>query len=92
MPPPLGLNTKFFEHIEPKTFFLNFWGGGTPDPFFSRERTAPPHTPPHWRLRRLEPRVFGSAAPSQNPKYVSLPPVAALVDWLARLISGRAAE
>ena len=34
--------------------------------------TPPPHTPPHWRLRRLEPRVFGSAPPPlQNPKYAT---------------------
>ena len=64
-PPPLAWTQKFFEHIEPK-FFFNFWVGGTapsPDPFFSGEGTPPPHTPPHWRLWRLEPRVFGSGPP-----------------------------
>ena len=29
-------------------------------------------TPPQWRLRRLEPRVFGSGPPSQNPKYATV--------------------
>ena len=47
-PPPFGLNTNFLNTLNP-------------DPFFSGEGTPPPHTPPHWRLRRLEPRVFGSA-------------------------------
>ena len=59
-PPPLAWTQKFFEHIEPKKK-LKISGEGTP----------PPHTPPHWRLRRLEPRVFGSAPPSQNPKYAT---------------------
>jgi len=71
MPPPFGLNTKFFWTHWTKKFFLNFWGGGTapsPDPFFSGEGTRPPRTPPHWRL---EPHVFGSGPFSQNPKYAT---------------------
>ena len=62
MPPLWPERKKFFEHIELKKF-KNFWGGGTapsPDPFFSGEGTPPPRTPPHQRLRRLEPRVFVS--------------------------------
>ena len=62
--PPLWPEHKIFLNTLNQIFFLNFWGGGTapsPDPFFSGEGTPPPHTPPHWRLRRLEPRVFGSA-------------------------------
>ena len=55
-------------------FLYNFLGRGhspLTDPFFSGEGTPPPHTPPHWRLRRLEPRVFCSAPSSQNPKYTT---------------------
>ena len=51
--PPLWPERKNFWNTLDQKIFLNFWGGGT----------SPPHTPPHRRLRRLEPRVFGSAPP-----------------------------
>jgi len=74
MPPPFGLNTKIFWTHWTKKILFKFLGRGhspSPDPFFSGEGTRPPHTPPHWRLRRLEPHVFGSGPPSQNPKYAT---------------------
>ena len=64
MPPPIWPKHKIFLNTLNQKKLKNFWGGGTapsPDSFFSGEGTPPPHTPPHWRLRRLEPRVFGSA-------------------------------
>ena len=72
MPPPLWPEHKNFLNTLNQKKLKNFWGGGTapsPDSFFSGEGTPPPHTPPHWRL---EPYVFGSASPSQNPKYATV--------------------
>ena len=66
MPPPLWPEHKIF--LNTLNQKKNLWGGGTapsPDPFFSGEGT------PHRRLRRVELRVFGSAPPSQNPKYAT---------------------
>ena len=59
MPPPWPEHKIFLNTLNQKFFLIS--GEGAPDPFFSGEGTPPPHTPPHWRLRRLEPRVFGSA-------------------------------
>ena len=65
MPPLWPEHENFLNTLNQKIFF-NFWGGAqlpSQIPFFSGEGTLPPHTPLHCRLRRLEPRVFGSAPP-----------------------------
>jgi len=61
MPPPapLAWTQFFFEHIEPKKFFFNFWGGAQPLPQ-TPSSVGRGHTPPH---RRLKHRVLSSASP-----------------------------
>ena len=61
---------NFLNTLNQKNFFFN---SGVPRPLLQWGGDTPPHTPPHWRLRRLEPRVFGSGPPSQNPKYATGP-------------------
>ena len=73
--PPLWPEHKnFLNTLNQKLFFKFLVRGHSPlpRPLLQWGGDTPFHTPPHWRLRRLEPRVFGSAPPSQNPKYATV--------------------
>ena len=52
-----------------------------PRPLLQWRGDTPPHTPPHWRLRRLEPRVFGSG-PLHKILNTPLSTTMVYIDWI----------